>query len=88
MVALDPDHMYTVKKAFRYSRHQPGCHLPNSPWAGIVISYINYSRLGRVWEVTSRLGTGISKSFFYGVVASWEYYSTVEMKGFLARGSL
>ena len=27
-------------------------------------SYINYSRLGRVWYVTSWLGTGISKSFF------------------------
>jgi hypothetical protein len=37
---------YTVKKAFRYSRPQPGCHLPNSPWAGIMTSYcINYSRL-------------------------------------------
>ncbi len=22
---------FTVKKAFRYSRPQPGCHLPNSP---------------------------------------------------------
>ena len=26
--------MYTVEKAFRHSRPQPGCHLPNSPWAG------------------------------------------------------
>jgi hypothetical protein len=40
---------YTVKKAFRYSCPQPGCHLPNYPWAGIMTSYINYSRLGRVW---------------------------------------
>jgi hypothetical protein len=37
------------KKAFRYSRPQPGCHLPNSPWAGIMMSHINYSRLGRAW---------------------------------------
>jgi hypothetical protein len=34
--------MYTVKKAFRFSRPQPGCHLPISPWAGIM----NYSRKG------------------------------------------
>ena len=54
--------LYTVKKAFRYS--QPGCHFTNSPWAGIIMSYINYSRRGRVWQVTSRLGTEISKSFF------------------------
>ncbi len=41
--------LYTIKKAFRYSRSQPGCHLPNSPWAGIMTSYINYSCPGRVW---------------------------------------
>ncbi len=29
-------HAYPVKKAFRYSRLQPGCHLPNSPWAVII----------------------------------------------------
>jgi hypothetical protein len=27
---------YTVKKGYRHSRPQPGCHLPDSPWAGIV----------------------------------------------------
>ncbi len=37
------------KKAFWYSSPQPECHLPNCPWAGIMTSYINYSRLGRVW---------------------------------------
>jgi hypothetical protein len=26
---------YIVKKAFRFSRPQPGCHLPNSAWPGI-----------------------------------------------------
>ncbi len=41
--------MYTVKKAFRYSCPQPGCHLPDSPWAGIETSYVNYSCPGRVW---------------------------------------
>ncbi len=37
------------KKAFWYSRPQPGRHLPNSLWAGIITSYINYSHPGRVW---------------------------------------
>ncbi len=27
------------KKTFRSSRPQPGCHLPNSPWPGIMTSY-------------------------------------------------
>ncbi len=49
--------LYTVKKAFRYSRPQLGCHLPYSPWAGIMTSYINYSRRRESLEVKSRLGT-------------------------------
>jgi hypothetical protein len=27
---------YTVKKGSRFSRPQTGCHLPNSPWPGII----------------------------------------------------
>jgi hypothetical protein len=27
----------------------------------------NYARPGRVWQVTSRLGAGMSQSFFYSV---------------------
>ncbi len=27
---------YAVDKDYRHSRPQPGCHLPNSPWAGII----------------------------------------------------
>ncbi len=27
---------YTVKKVYRFSHPQPGCHLPNSHWAGII----------------------------------------------------
>jgi hypothetical protein len=60
---------YTVIKAFRHFRPQPGCYLPNSPWAGFMMSYMNYSWPRRVWYVTSRLGTGISKSFFCAVPA-------------------
>ncbi len=33
--------------------------------------YFNYSRLGRVWYLTSRLGTGKSLTFFYSVYA-WQ----------------
>jgi hypothetical protein len=28
--------LYTVKKGFRFSRPQPGCHKPNSPCPGII----------------------------------------------------
>ncbi len=35
--------LYTVKKGYRFSRPQSGCHLPNSLWPGIII----YSRPGK-----------------------------------------
>jgi hypothetical protein len=54
----------TVKKGMQFSRPKPGCHLPNSPYSQ---KYFNYSRPGRVWLVTSRLGTGKSFTFFYSV---------------------
>ncbi len=38
----------TVKKAFRYSHPQTGCHLPNSPQAGKISISRNFSRLGRL----------------------------------------
>ncbi len=44
---------YTVKKAFRYSRPQPGCHLPNSPWSRIIKLFPARESL---FIVTSRLG--------------------------------
>jgi hypothetical protein len=28
--------LYTVQKVCRFYRPQPGCHLPNSPWAEII----------------------------------------------------
>jgi len=40
-----------VKKAFRYSRPQPGRHLPNSPWAGIIYIWRHNSCPGRDWYV-------------------------------------
>ncbi len=56
---------YTIKKVSdRHSRFQSGCHLPNSPWAGIISTLAqgefakwhpgwgqeeNYSHTGGVW---------------------------------------
>ena len=59
---------YTVKKGSRVSRLQPGCHKPNSPWAGIIQLWRHYSRPSLV--VTSRLGTENSQTFFYGVCST------------------
>ncbi len=28
---------YTVKKGLRFSRPQPGCHLSNYPWSGMIV---------------------------------------------------
>ncbi len=43
-VMVPKSHRYTVKKVGgRVSRPQPGCHLPNSPWTGII-------KLFRAWE--------------------------------------
>ncbi len=46
------------KKGYRFSRPQPGCHLSNSAWPGII---------KRVRLVTSRLGTGKTITFFNSV---------------------
>ncbi len=27
---------YTVTKGYQFPRARPGCHLPNSPWKGII----------------------------------------------------
>jgi hypothetical protein len=55
---------YTVKKAYRFSRPQPGSHKPNSPYRR---ELFNYSWPGRVWLVTSMPRTGKSITFFYSV---------------------
>jgi len=58
--------VYTLKKGLRYSCPQPGCHLPNSPWAGIICRF----------PVPGRFGQKKSRNlvnFFYSVatVAPW-----------------
>ncbi len=55
------------KKSFSIFPSPARISLTKLSLAGIMMSYINYSRQGRVWYVTSRLWTGISKSFFYSV---------------------
>jgi len=52
------------KKSFSIFPYPDGMSLTKLSLGGNNDAYINYSRLGRVWYVTSRLGTGISKSFF------------------------
>ncbi len=36
---------YTVKKGSRFFRPQPGCHLPNSPWMGIILLLLSRESL-------------------------------------------
>ncbi len=55
--------LYTVKKGSRVSRHQPGCHWPNSPSAGIIQLWRHYSRPGRVWS-DSPAGDGKLSNLF------------------------
>jgi len=57
----------TVKKRFASFPSPAGMSLPNSPWAGIMTAELKYSCPGGVWLVTSRLDTGNSWTFFYGV---------------------
>jgi hypothetical protein len=49
------DIIYTVKKGLPFSRPQPGCHKPNSPWPGII--YLFPARESLVSSLT----------FFYSV---------------------
>ncbi len=36
MLIISLQGMYTVKKGYCFSRHQPACHEPNSPWPEII----------------------------------------------------
>jgi hypothetical protein len=58
---------YTVKKAFRNSRPQPGYHLPNSPWAGIIYIWRHNSRPGEFSKWHPGWGDGNAEKLFYGV---------------------
>ncbi len=69
----------TVKKRFASFPSPTGMSLPNSPWAGIMTSLLNYSCHGGVWLVASRLETGNSGTFFYGVLEG--LYCTYNLVG-------
>ncbi len=57
------------KKAFQYSRPQPGCHLPNSPWAGIMTSYIKYSAYRESLVIDIPAGDGDIEKVFLRCVS-------------------
>jgi hypothetical protein len=54
---------YTVKKGLRFSRPQPGCHFPNSPWPGIIKLFL--ARESLVSEIPA--GDGKIANLFYSV---------------------
>jgi hypothetical protein len=62
---------FTVKKAFQYSRPQPGCHLPNSPWAGIMMSH----RKKGFSIFPSQPGCHLSNSPWTGIIYIWHHNS-------------
>jgi hypothetical protein len=72
---------YTIRKAFRYSRPQPGYHLPNSPWAEIKFesefppreSLVSYPGWG--WEYRKAFFTVYALArFILGIPADNYFY--------------
>jgi hypothetical protein len=55
--------IYTVKKSYRFSRLQPGCHYPNSPWPGI--KKLFPARENLVSDIPA--GDGKTANLFYSV---------------------
>jgi hypothetical protein len=60
-----PAPKYTVKKGYRFSLPQPGCHLPNSPWTGNLKLFP--ARESLVSDIPA--GEGKINHFFYSVIA-------------------
>ncbi len=59
---------YTVKKGKRFSRPQPGCHLPNSPWPGIIKYFLAKESL--VSDILAR--DGKIANLFLQCIPHWE----------------
>jgi hypothetical protein len=59
--------VYTEKKRWRHSRPQPGCHLPNSSWEGIIKLFPPSESL--VSDIPAG-GRNVANLFFYGVQAN------------------
>ncbi len=55
---------YTVKKVIGFSRPQQGCHLPNSPWPGILKLFS--ARESLVSDIPA--GDGKTGNLFYSVI--------------------
>jgi hypothetical protein len=55
---------YTVKKGYRFSLPQPGCHSPNSPWPGIIKFFL--ARESLLSDIPA--GDGKTTNLFYSVV--------------------
>ncbi len=68
------------RKRFASFPSPAGMSLPNSPWAGIMTSNLNYSCPGGVWFVTSRLETENWWTFFYGVYTANEGLVKIHFK--------
>ncbi len=58
---------YTVKKSYHFFRPQPGCHLPNSPWLGIIKLFPTRESL--VSDIPA--GDGKNDILFYSVLYRW-----------------
>jgi hypothetical protein len=66
---------YTVKKGYRLSSPKPGCHLRNSPWAGIIKLFPARESLdsdipagdGKMANLFLQCRDGHDKSFIYAV---------------------
>ncbi len=70
-------HACTVKKGYRFSRPQPGCYWPNSPWPRIFYFFQARERL----PCESRLGTE-KRYLFYSVCTVKRSVRTVNKAGF------
>ncbi len=56
LLALSRTHSTcTVKKGLPFSRPQPGCHWPNSPWREIIISFASRESLVTFLQFTGPL---------------------------------
>jgi hypothetical protein len=66
---------YTVKKGYRFSRPQRGCHWPNSPWPGMIRLFPARERLvsdilAGAWKIANLFFT-----VYYYMYVLWGYIS-------------
>ncbi len=76
---ISPYTVHTVGYSLIYVEQYPSLYKKVATFpspAGVCVTYqtLNYSRPGRVSQVTSRLGTGMSLTFFYGAAIFLLYF--------------